>query len=152
MTTYDLLVTGHVVGAVAWVGSGTFSHVLGERILKRGNGDEMATFLDDLGALALRWFIPVSLLTVVCGIAAAIDGPWSFGALWIDIGLAMFVISFLIGATYLGPQSEKLAKVAESEGADSQTFRSGLKKFMTIGRFETALLWLTVIVMVIKPG
>lgn len=152
MTTYDAIVAGHVVGAVAWVGSGTFTHILGQRILNRDNGEEMTTFLEDIAALGTRWFIPVALWTVAFGVAAAIDGPWKFSAPWIDAGLTMFVISFLIGALYLGPQSERLAETAKAEGADSAAFKDGLRRYMMIARSETALLWLTVLVMVIKPG
>jgi uncharacterized membrane protein len=152
MTTYEWIVAGHVVGAVAWVGSGTFAQVLGQRVINRGDGEEIRQYFADVAALAPKWFIPVSLWTVVFGIAAAIDGPWKFSAPWINIGLTMFVISFLIGVIYLGPHSEKLAGIAESDGADSPAFAAKLKQFLTVARFELALLWLTVLVMVVKPG
>lgn len=152
MTTYDVLVAAHVVGAVSWVGGNTLLQITGSRVIKRQNSDEMEGFVSDINWLAPRWFIPVSLWTVAFGIAAAIDGPWSFGDFWITAGLTMFIISFLLGAAYVGPNTEKLAKIGETEGVASGPYLAQLGKILFAARVELALLWLTVLVMVIKPG
>jgi len=152
MTTYDVLVAAHVVGAVSWVGGNTLLQITGTRVAKRHNPDELEGFVGDLNYLTPRWFIPVSLWTVVFGIAATIEGPWGFGDPWISAGLTMFVISFLIGAAYLGPNSEKLAKIGESEGVASEAYTTQLGKILFASRIELVLLWVIVIVMVLKPG
>lgn len=152
MTTYDLIVAGHVVGAVSWVGGNTYIQLSASRIINRHNGFELQGFASDLTWLAPRWFIPISLWTVAFGIAAAIDGPWSFGDPWISAGLTMFIISFLIGVAFLSPQTEKLEKIGENDGVDSQAYEDKLKKIVFASRIELVLLWATVLVMVLKPG
>lgn len=152
MTTYDVLVAAHVVGAVSWVGGNTLLQISGSRVAKRNNPAELEGFVSDLNYLTPRWFIPVSLWTVVFGIAATIDGPWSFGDPWISAGLTMFVISFLIGIAYLAPNSEKLAEIGENEGVASAAYTAQLGKILFASRIELALLWIIVLVMVLKPG
>ena len=155
MTGYDLLVTGHVAGAIGWVGSGTFVQILGTKKVsaEKEKPEELQVFMSDLGWISPRWFIPVSLWTVLFGILVVLDGHWSLkNSPFIGIGLAMFIVSFLIGVLFLGPQSEKIAKLGESEGPSSATYQQKVKKLILVSRFELALLWLTVAVMVIKPG
>ena len=72
-----------------------------------------------LVCLTPRFFIPVSLATVAFGDRRRDRGLVSFGDSWITAGLTMFVISFLIGMAYLGPQSERSTKLGESDGPDS---------------------------------
>jgi hypothetical protein len=152
MTTYDAIVAAHVIGAVSWVGGNTYIQISGTRIVKRNNPDELVGFTGDLDYLAPRWFIPISLWTVIFGIAAAADGPWKFSDPWIDAGLTMFVISFLIGIAYLKPQTEKLIAIGESDGISSPPYTAKVGQILTASRIELAFLWLTVLVMVLKPG
>ena len=44
MSWYELLLTIHVLAAVIWVGGGTAMHILGRRVLKRGDGEEIYEF------------------------------------------------------------------------------------------------------------
>lgn len=152
MTTLDLLVFAHVAGAIAWVGSGTVLQVLGARVLKSGGGEEKQRFIGDVVYLSTRWFIPIGLFTVAFGIATALDASYSFGDFWITAGLTMFVVSFLVGALYLGPQSERIAKIGESEGVESAAYAINIKRLMVVSRAELFLLWATVFVMVVRPG
>jgi hypothetical protein len=152
MTTYDAIVAAHVVGAVSWVGGNTYIQISGTRIIKRNKSDELEGFVGDLDYLAPRWFIPISLWTVAFGIAAAIDGPWKFSDPWIDAGLTMFIISFLIGIAFLAPQTAQLVEIGETDGISSPPYTEKLGKILLASRIELALLWLTVLVMVLKPG
>jgi uncharacterized membrane protein len=152
MTLLDLLVFAHIAGAISWVGSGTFTQILGTRTINQGSGAEIQSFVSTIVWLTPRWFIPVSLWTVVFGIATAIKADFSFGDFWITAGLTMFIISFLIGLTYLGPQSERIAKIGDSDGPEVPEYGENVKKLLLASRIELVLLWLTVFVMVVKPG
>jgi hypothetical protein len=152
MSLLELLVFLHVAGAICWVGSGSFTQVYAVRALGHGSGSEVQSFIGTIVWLTPRWFIPVSVWTVAFGVAAAIKGSFEFSDPWITAGLTMFIISFLIGITYLGPQSERIEKIGESEGPDSATYSANVKKLLLASRIELVLLWLTVFVMVVKPG
>jgi uncharacterized membrane protein len=152
MTLLEFFVFAHVAGAVGWVGGNTVIQLQANRTINQGTGAEIQSFVQSLNYLTPRWFIPVGIWTVAFGIAAAIEASYSFGDFWITAGLTMFVVSFLIGMVYLGPQSERVEKLGESEGPDSAAYAESVKKLVFASRIELALLWLTVFVMVVKPG
>ncbi len=66
----------------------------------------------------------------------------------------MFVISFIIGAGYLGPQTGKLlAQIVEAEEFGSPGVQREVRARCSWSRrIELLLLWATVVVMVVKPG
>ena len=53
---------------------------------------------------------------------------------------------------HLGPQSERIKTIGESDGPDSSVYAANVKKLIFASRVELVLLWLTVFVMVVKPG
>jgi hypothetical protein len=66
--------------------------------------------------------------------------------------LAMFAFSFVSGAFYLGPQSGKLKRLYEAEGANAAGARELIGKLFLVSRIELVLMVLIVLDMVIKPG
>lgn len=152
MSLLDFFVFAHVAGAICWVGSNTILQLLGKRLLDRGNGGETQNFVGDLVYLTPRWFIPISLWTVAFGIATTIDANLSFGDFWISAGMTMFIVSFLIGLLFLGPQSERVKKIGDEQGPETSAYGEAVAKFLLGSRIELGLLWLTVFVMVVKPG
>lgn len=152
MELLDILVFCHVAGAVSWVGGNSIIQVLGSRVIKTGTGNEIQKFVTDLVYLTPRWFIPVGIWTVAFGAASVIEAGYSFGDSWISMGLTMFIVSFVMGIAYLGPQAERIAKIGESEGFQSEAYVANVRKFLLASRIELGLLWLTVFVMVVKPG
>jgi hypothetical protein len=152
MTSYDVYVTAHVCSAVAWVGSSTMTELTARRIIKRSDGQELKGFVEDLEHLAPRFFIPISLLTVVFGAVSVWRGPFTFSDPWVDVGLSMFVVSFLIGLLYLKPRTEKLGALAAAGGQETPEFGQRLQTMLKGHALELTLLYATVVVMVIKPG
>jgi hypothetical protein len=152
MTAYDIYVFVHVAGAVTWVGGNTITQINGRRIVGRNNPIELQGFIKDLVWLTPRFFIPISLLTVAFGIIAVLKGPWEFSDPFVSAGMAMFIVSFLIGIAYLGPQTAKLDALAEAGEADSPAYTKIVGAILLASAIELALLWATVFVMVVKPG
>lgn len=152
MTTFDLLLFAHIAGAIGWVGGDILLQLLGTRTVNHGSGAEIQTFITNIVYLTPRWFIPVSVWTIVFGVATALEGSYSMGDTWLVAGLAMFVLSFLIGLLYLGPQSERIQAIGESEGPESSSYAANVKRLILASRVELALLMLIVLVMVAKPG
>jgi hypothetical protein len=98
-------------------------------------------------------FTPAALLLLGLGIWMVILEPaWTFGQFWILAAIAMFAYSFLVGAIYLGPQSAKLKRTYERDGAESVEASDILKRLFLASRIELALLILIVFDMVLKPG
>ena len=57
-----------------------------------------------------------------------------------------------VGSSFLGPESGRIAKIVETEGAASPNAQARIKRIFLISRIELVLLLLVVIDMVVKPG
>lgn len=152
MDTYEIFLLFHIAGAICWVGADTYLFISSRRVLARDDGNEIRGFMSDVSYLGPRFFIPVSLVTVVFGILTVIEGPWGFDEPWISAGLTMFVISFLMGAGYVKPRVEKLDAMGEAGDVAAPEYRTLVGKVLLASRIELVLLWAIVAVMVIKPG
>lgn len=151
MTLYELFLLLHVVSAIVWVGAATVFFSLALRTDIERDFDREASHNDDNGWLAPRLFIPASMATLIFGILAAIEGSWSFGSLWITIGLTGFVASFLIGVGYFEPETKRLAAAVDRGGVNDPEVRSRMANIKTVGRIELGVLYLVVASMVLKP-
>lgn len=152
MDTYEIFLLLHIVGAICWVGADTFLFLTSRRVLARGNGTEIRGFMSDVSFLGPRFFIPVSLLTVVFGALTVVEGPWGFDQPWVVAGLTMFFLSFIMGAALIQPRVEKLDAMGEAGDIDSPEYRELVGNVLRISRIEFVLLWAIVVLMVIKPG
>ena len=63
--------------------------------------------------------IPTSLILVGLGFWMVDEGNWSLGDFWVSFGLGVWIFSFILGSTYLGPTSGRYKKLATEEGPDS---------------------------------
>jgi hypothetical protein len=137
MTRYDVFLFLHILSVILWVGAGTTLGLLWfhpDRELRR----RIAPIGEWLGP---RLFAPAALGALVFGLLLVHEGHWTFGPLWVQLGLAAFGVSFLINAGVRAPVSRKLAgQPKRLEGILS-----------ALARFELSVLYLTVADMVLKP-
>ena len=75
---------------------------------------------------------------------------WGFGDDWIVIGLILFAITFLAGAGFFGPESGRIKKLIESEGADAAQAR--VKRLLVLTRIDLMILFLLIFDMSVKPS
>src|SRR3954449_12014993 len=102
MSRYELLLFGHVVCVILWVGGGSLFHILGFRAERTDDNEAIERIFKDLAFLGTRLFLPSSLLVLVFGLLLVWDSDfWSFSQLWIALGLAGFAITFLTGIAWL---------------------------------------------------
>ena len=88
MTLYEFLVFVHVLMVVVWVGGDVAIQALALRATRAKEPARMAAFSADAEWIGLRVFMPASIVVVIVGIWAAIEGDWDFGQAWISIGFA----------------------------------------------------------------
>ena len=151
MTLYELVLFLHIVSAIIWVGAATTYFMLELWTDLSGDIERETRQNEDAEWLAPRLFIPASMGTLVFGILSAIEGDWSFGALWIVIGLTGFGLSFAIGIGYFEPEIKKLAAEIERGGVTSPGVRRRIANLKMVGRIELVILYIVVASMVIKP-
>jgi hypothetical protein len=114
----------------------------------------MATFAKDAEFVGNRIYLPSSIILLVSGIFTIHEssGAWSYDQTWVQIGLAMILVSIAIGAGFLGPEAGRIARAIEQHGPGSGQARHHIDRIFLVSRFELVLLLLVVFDMVVKPG
>ena len=152
MSTYELLLTLHILAAVAWIGGAVCVQLLAIRADRSKVPEQMRKIADDAEWLAKRLFIPSSLAVLVFGILLVIDGPWGFDQLWVLLGLAGMVFSFAVGLLFISPESGRIAALIEQHGIAHTEVQRRVRRIFNVSRFELVVLVLVVVDMVAKPG
>ena len=152
MTWYELLLFLHIVAAIVWLGSGLLIQILAVRAERARDVEGLRRVANDAAGLGETLFIPASLATVIFGVLLVLDGPWGFDMLWIVLGLAGYLATFLTGILVMKPGSEKLAAIMErDQGVMSAEAEVEIRKLLTKGRLDTVVLYLVVAIMALKP-
>ena len=152
VTTYEAYKAVHVLAAVIWVGGEFMIQVFAIRVLGSKDADRLASFAADTAWVGTRVLVPTSFLLLVFGMLTAAKANFDFGALWITLGLAVFLISFVTGAVFLGPESGRISKLVAARGAADAEVGMRIRRVLLISRIELVLLLLIVVDMVVKPN
>src|SRR3712207_1601390 len=97
MSWYGLFLTLHILAAIVWLGAGFLMQVQAFRADRAGDADGLKRIVDDSVQLANVLFIPSPLAVLVFGVLLVAEGPWSLGHLWVALGLAGYLATFLTG-------------------------------------------------------
>jgi uncharacterized membrane protein len=148
MDWYSIFKFLHVVSAICWVGGGTVLVYLAVLAGRAKDDDAQLMVVKQVASLALVWFIPASLSTVVFGlIVATIGNLWSNA--WVILGLVGFAATFITGNFAIRPAADAIAK-AESEGKRPAALAQA-RKVLGIAEFDHIVLFTVVADMVLKP-
>jgi uncharacterized membrane protein len=149
MSYYEILLFLHIATAIVWLGAGLFMQVIIVRGQQTGNDGLLQGIASSSGWFAQRLFIPASLAVLVLGILLTIEGPWSFGDLWIVLGLVGYAFSFLVGILFLEPEGKRIG-AAMAAGRDEEA-RTRVARINAASRIELTVLYLVVASMALKP-
>ena len=152
MSWYEFLLSVHIVAAIVWLGGGTAMHIQGRRALRRGDGEEIYKLSKEINHVSLRLYAPTSLVLLVAGILLVDEVGADFGDLWIGLGLAGWLVSFVVGIAYYGPQDKKLQLLVAEKGPSDPGVAANVRAAITVNSVELLILFLVVIDMTIKPG
>ena len=112
MTLYELFKIIHILAASAWVGGALLTQFQAARALKMGGAD-LEHFMWEQQKVGPRFFAPMSLIVVIAGVVMVIDSGIDFEDLWIAIGIAAFVATFITGMFVLKPRVEKIVELLQ---------------------------------------
>ena len=152
MTRYEFLLILHVIAVIIWLGAGFTMDLLFLRAERTRNPAEIGKTGELQEWLVPRVFIPTGLLTLLLGVLLVWDSPWSFGDLWILIGLAAWIGSFGIGFLFIRPQAEKMKEIIARHGPTSVEAQRHGRRLGVVARVQLLALFLVVVDMVLKPG
>src|SRR6187200_591175 len=138
MTWYELLLFIHVGGSIVWIGAGVLSLLLATTYDRESDELAIKRFLQDQEWLAMKLFVPASLVTVVFGIALVIESDaWSFSYLWIVLGLVGYAATFVTGFFFIRPASERIGAEMESQGGRlTPELRTNIRKLIVFARVD----------------
>ena len=153
MTWYELLLFIHISGSIVWIGAGFLSLLLATTYDRESDEVAIKRFLHDQEWLAMKVFVPASLIVVVMGIALVIESDaWTFSYLWIVLGLVGYAATFVTGFFFLRPASERIGAEMEREGGRlTPELRVRIRKLIVMARVDYVTFALVVLDMVVKP-
>jgi uncharacterized membrane protein len=148
---YQLFLFVHIICAVIWVGGAVYAQLLAYRVARSPDPAELPQLARHIESIGTRVFLPAALLLFIAGTAMALQ-RWSFGQAWIAVSVALWALSAVVGAVYLGPRVKHAARLFEAEGPTSEEGRKLIDRLFIVSRLE--LVWFAVIIalMTFKPG
>lgn len=151
--TYKWLLAFHILFAVVWVGSDVAIQIFVIRA-KRAGTDRVAYFAGEIEWYGTRVLVPSSLAIVILGFILLHEssGAYDLGQGWVTFGFTVWILSFIAGSAYLGPESGRLSKMVGERGPDDPEYRRRISRIFLVSRIELVLLILVVLDMTIKPG
>ncbi|MEO5884881.1 MAG: DUF2269 family protein [Candidatus Limnocylindrales bacterium] len=148
---YQVLLYIHIVCAIIWVGGAFYTQLLAIRVGRSDDPSDLPKLGRHIAFLGMRVFLPASILLFVAGLVMVAQ-QWSFGQLWVSVAMALWIVSALTGALYLGPRTEKIAALFEAEGPASTAGRALLARVFLVARLELVSFAVVLALMVFKPG
>lgn len=148
MDLYSIFKLMHVIAAIAWVGGGLT--LIAQATFKiRDEGPlEVIRSTQSMGLMAVRWFLPASALTLVCGLIATFLGNmWSQA--WVILGLAGFAATFVTGHFVLRVKAENTGRLLE-QGREGEAVKEALA-LLRVSKFDYTVVLMVVVLMVLKP-
>ena len=152
MTGYELALFLHILAAIVWIGGAIAIQILAIKVVGRDDAAEITRFTSDIESVGLKVFMPSSLVVLLAGAWMVHDGPWELSHTWVAVGLGLYLLSFLTGMGFLGPESGRISKLTAEHGAEHPEVLRRIKRIFLVSRIE--LVWLLAIValMVFKPS
>jgi uncharacterized membrane protein len=151
MSAYEVLLFGHILFVVAWVGTDIAMQLLASRAMAAGP-QRTVEFLDTVEWIGRAFLAPVSIVVIVLGALLVNEAGYEFSQTWITLGFAGFIFSFLLGAGFLGPESARIGKLIDQRGPENAEVQSRIRRIVWLSRLELIVLIAVILDMVVKPG
>lgn len=148
---YAALLFVHIVCAVIWVGGAFSLQLLAVLVSRSGEPAELARLMRYFELIGSRVFVPVALLLFIAGAAMTLQA-WSFGRTWIALAVALWILSAVAGAAYLGPRAKRVGHIFDTEGPTSEAGRALMNRLFLVSRLELLSFAVVIALMVFKPG
>jgi uncharacterized membrane protein len=112
----DWLPFGHILAAMVWVGGAILLGALATQVVRAGEPGAVARFLGAVRVIGPALLAPAMLAVLGFGVWLALDSEaWDFEQGWIQLGVALFAVAFLVGIAHQS-RAAILAERAASHG------------------------------------
>jgi len=151
ITAYEWLKAFHVLTAVLWVGGGVAIGILGAMTIRMKDPVRLAQFAQQVARLGGVYFPPLSLALLGLGFGLVEKGELGYSLVWVQIAIAGWAASFLIGAGFLGPRSSKLSKLLKERPPEDPEAQALIRQLLIVSRLDSVILLFIVFDMTAKP-
>ena len=151
MSLVEGLVLVHVAGAIVWAGGAVMLTLQAGRAAK--DTTAMTAFAGWAEWVGTRVMMPAMLAIIVAGVWLVIDSDvYEFSSGFVSIGLTVFVVSFILGGAFYGPQTKKLNETIAADGPSSAAVGDVVRRILIVSRLELVAIAVVIWAMVTKPG
>ncbi len=148
---YSWLKLLHVVAAIVWMGGYVTMAFLTARLLRAGDRAVLQGYWRAVSAFGGPVMGSASGLTLLAGVGAAIAGHL-FALLWVQLGLGLIVLLFVLGAAVVGPAGRRLRAALEAAEWDAAAAAAAGRRLVMLEEAYLLVLLVSVAVMVLKPA
>ena len=149
VTLYTGLKFVHVFAAIVAVGTNV-TYGVWFAMARRSPDNEMFA-LRGIKLLDDRVANPAYAVLLIAGILTVLEGHWSFGQLWIALGIGLYVLLATIAAVVFTPSLRKQIEVLATEGRGSPEYARLGSRVQLSGAILGVIVIAVVFIMVTKP-
>ncbi|HEX8647193.1 MAG TPA: DUF2269 family protein [Thermoleophilaceae bacterium] len=151
MSLYEFLLTIHILAAIAWLGGSWMLLALGLSL--RGAGAQRRVdFTRATEKAPSAIFAVAGIVVIAAGSWLVSEAGYDYSDTWVTLGYVGWLISFLFGVAFYGPEGKRRERAIESEGLESSVVTKSLNRVLTVAAIDSTIITLVVIDMTTKPG
>lgn len=148
MQLRDIMLVLHIGAAGIWLGANVLQAIVPGLAARQGT-EAVAGWYRVAGSFTRRLYVPVAIVILTTGVVMVLlDDSYSFGSLFVTVGLGMVVVGALLGMFVFEPGSEAAATAVES--GDQSRIKAASARITTFGTIDTLLLLFTMTAMVLR--
>lgn len=145
-----IILTVHVVAAVALLGASTVLLVTGVYAATRNDPQEAHAIYSLLRLLTFSLDVPLAFIALASGVLLALTSRWGiFRYWWVTTKLAILSTTIVLGASLIGPSISTMLDVTETNSPDETSARWRL---ISVAGAQVTLLLVAATLGVFKPG
>jgi uncharacterized membrane protein len=130
---YEILLFVHIVAAIVWVGGAVMINILTTRAVRAAAPQPLVSIIRDVAWVGERIIAPTALVLLAMGISmVAVNDGWTIGQTWIILALVGFGLTFLVGASFFGPEGRRIAKIIEERGPEDPELRRRVRRITVL--------------------
>ena len=145
----NVLLIVHIAAIAVWFGGSIMNGVINAKIAGTNDMSAKATLARSEVNLGTQVYMPVAVLTLLSGIGLVVVGDFQFESIWVSFGFLAIIVSAVLGPVKFKPLSERIA--VGYEGGDVAAAEAATKQITMWSSINTALLFIAIVLMVIKP-
>lgn len=151
MSWFEILLVIHILAAMVWIGGAIVGTLIGQFIAQSGDAGAMSRYCIAFASIAGPAFGGSSLIVLGSGIWMVADSSIEFGALWVSLGFAGWLVSMIMGATVVGMTWTKVGRQL-ADGASMDATQPLISKAVRLTWIDLLIRIAVVVLMVWRPA